>query len=110
MDMKQSEKAKEIISELKKILREKYQDGIKEIILYGSYARGKAKSNSDIDVLIITADDLNPLEVRDSLSDFLLDVLIEKGELISVIVLPESFFKNHQYPFILNVKREGVRV
>jgi len=37
-------------------------------------------------------------------------LILEQGELISVVVLPEDFFENYNYPFMLNVKKEGVRV
>jgi hypothetical protein len=35
---------------------------------------------------------------------------LEEGELVSVITLPEHFFENHNYPFILNVKKEGIEI
>jgi len=53
---------------------------------------------------------LNPFEVRESLSDLLFDIILNEGELISVIVVPEDFFESYNSPFMLNVKREGVVV
>jgi len=44
------------------------------------------------------------------LSDLLFDILLEKGELISVVVLPKTFFENYNYPFVINVRKEGIRV
>ena len=55
-------------------------------------------------------DSINPSDVRRSLSDLLFDILLEKGEFISVVVLPKSFFENYNYPFIINVRKEGIRV
>jgi len=40
----------------------------------------------------------------------LFDILLKEGELISVVVLHLDFFENYNYPFMLNVKKEGVRV
>lgn len=77
--------------------------------MYGSYARGQFTENSDIDILVLVDDTLNPSEVRKN-SDLLLDILLDEGELISVIVLPENFFENYNYPFMLNVKKEGVKI
>ncbi|RMD57359.1 MAG: nucleotidyltransferase domain-containing protein, partial [Nitrospirae bacterium] len=31
-------------------------------------------------------------------------------EFISVVVLPEDFFESYRYPFMLNVKKEGVSI
>lgn len=105
-----NEKIKPLIKKIKKHLIELYGGKIKQVILYGSYVRGEATEDSDIDVLVVVDDSLNPFEVRKSLSDILFDILLENGELISVIAIPESFFKNYNSPFLLNVKEEGVVV
>jgi len=44
---------------------------------------------------VLIDDSINPSDVRRSLGDILFDVLLEKGELISVVVLPKTFFKNY---------------
>ena len=85
-----------------------YGERIKKVILYGSYVRGEATRDSDIDVLVLVDQSLNPFEVRESLSDLLFDILLEEGELISVIAVPEQSFENYNSPFMLNVKKEGV--
>ncbi|MEJ5284217.1 MAG: nucleotidyltransferase domain-containing protein [Brevinematia bacterium] len=87
-----------------------YGEKIREVILYGSYARKKYTKNSDIDILVLTDISLNPSEVRKSLSDLLLDILIEDEELVSVIIIPENTFKNYNYPFVKNVKKDGIRI
>ena len=56
---------------------ERYGDKIREIILYGSYARGEASKDSDIDLLVLIDDTINPSDVRRSLSDLLFDILLE---------------------------------
>ena len=55
-------------------------------------------------------DSINPSDVRKSLSDLLFNILLEKGELISVIVFPKSFFENYNYPFVINVRKEEIKV
>jgi len=59
---------------------------------------------------VLVDDSVNPSDVRRSLSDLLFDILLEKGEHISVIVLPKSFFENYNYPFVINVRREGIKI
>ena len=100
----------QLVNQVKSHLIKNYGEKIREVILYGSYVRGEVTKDSDIDILVLIDDSLNPFEVRRSLSDLLFDILLENGELISVVVLPERFFKDYNYPFMLNVKREGVRV
>ncbi len=97
-----------LIGRVKAHLKKIYGDGIKKVILYGSCARGEATKDSDIDVLVLVDESLNPFEVRESLSDLLFDILLEEGEHVSVIVVPERFYDIYNSPFILNVKRECV--
>jgi len=53
---------------------------------------------------------LDPWRVRRSLDDLLFEVLLETGELVSVIVIPQSHYESSALPFLMNVRREGVRV
>ena len=48
--MKSSEEIKEILSEHKEEIREKY--GVVILGVFGSYARGEQKETSDVDILI----------------------------------------------------------
>ena len=102
------ERIERLVNQIKEPLLKMYGEKIKQVILYGSYVRGLATKDSDIDLLVVVDDSLNPSEVRKSLSDVIFDILLEKGELISVIVVPEHFFKNYNSPFLLNVKEEGI--
>lgn len=103
-------KISRLVDRVKEHLIELYGEKIKKVILYGSHARGEASGESDIDLLVLVDESIEPFEVRKGLSDLLFDILLEEGELISVITLPENFFENYNYPFMLNVKKEGVSV
>ena len=102
------ERIKQLVEQIKKHLIKIYGDNIKKVILYGSYVRCEATRDSDIDILVLVDQSLNPFEVRESLSDLLFDILLDEGELVSVIAVPEQLFENYNSPFMLNVKREGV--
>jgi len=102
------EKIKNLINQIKAHLIKMYGERIKKVILYGSYVRGQATRDSDIDILVLADQSLNPFEVRESLSDLLFDILLEEDELVSVIAVSEDFFENYNSPFMLNVKKEGV--
>ncbi|MFN3694436.1 MAG: nucleotidyltransferase domain-containing protein [Ignavibacterium sp.] len=103
-------KVKDILSDLKQHLEDHFGSSIKDVILYGSYAKNVGNMESDIDVLILVDNSITPSDVRSYLSDFILDVLLNKKELISVIVLPLDYYLSKNYPFILNVKKEGLKV
>jgi predicted nucleotidyltransferase len=102
------EKIRSLINRIKAHLTKMYGTGIRKVILYGSYVRGEASEDSDIDLLVLVEESLNPFEVRDSLSDLLFDILLDEGELISVIIVPEHLYETYNSPFILNVRQEGL--
>ncbi len=102
------ERINNLVNRIKAYLLKTYGQKIRKVILYGSYVRGQATRDSDIDILVLVDESLNPFEIRESLSDLLFDILLEEGELVSVIAVPEDFFENYNSPFMLNVKKEGV--
>ncbi len=103
-------KIRQIVTQIKKHLIKNYKKKIKKVIIYGSYVRGESTKDSDIDILVVIDDSLNPFEVMKKLDDIIFDILLEKKELISVIPMPETIFENYKSPFILNVKEEGITI
>ncbi len=101
---------KDLANEIKRFLIDKYNDDIKQVIVYGSFARGEATEASDIDMVVIIDDSINAENVENELSDFLFDILLDRKELISVFAIPESIYENYNSPFILNTKAEGIAI
>ncbi|HDN83389.1 MAG TPA: hypothetical protein ENG50_03380 [Candidatus Altiarchaeales archaeon] len=60
--------------------------------------------------MIVVSDDINPIEIEESLSDLLFEILLNKNELCSVRAIPEKLFNEYNSPFLLNVKEEGVMI
>lgn len=108
--MRTLEDIKDLAIEIKRFLIDKYGDDIKQVIVYGSFARGEATEASDIDMMVIIDDSINAVDVENELSDFLFDILLDRKELISVFAIPESIYNNYNSPFILNTKAEGVAI
>jgi predicted nucleotidyltransferase len=103
-------KVKRLVDQVKAHLLERYGAGIKRVILCGSHARGEATEDSDVDVLVLVDQSLDPREVDNSLSDLLYDIILEEHELVSVVTIPEERYENYNSPFILNVRKEGMVV
>ncbi|MDR7415275.1 MAG: nucleotidyltransferase domain-containing protein [Armatimonadota bacterium] len=105
-----AEDVRAIVRRVKDFLAGRYGSGIKAVILYGSYALGTATEDSDVDLLVVVEDSLDPWQVRRSLDALLFDILLETGELISVVVVPEGYYEAYASPFLANVRREGVHI
>jgi predicted nucleotidyltransferase len=105
-----NKKVKGILAGIKKYITDIYGDKIKKIIIYGSYARGDATKNSDIDLLLVIDESLESLEVEDALNEFLFQIILREGELVSIMAIPENLFNTYNSPFLLNVKEEGISI
>ena len=90
-----------------------YGDHLKEIILYGSYARGDFNDDSDIDIMILLdIDDLELKQYRHKLSDLTFDFNLDYDLDIKPIAKNETHFNKWvvNYPFYANVRKEGVNL
>lgn len=80
---------------------------IKEIILYGSKARGDYIEESDIDLLFIT-DFAFSREMRPEIYDAIYEIEVQHDVIASVVFVSESDFQSKESYFLRQVKREGV--
>ena len=71
---------------------------------------GNATDDSDIDMAVVVDASLNPSEVETSVGDLLFEVLIEDGELVSLVAIPEDMYRDYDSPFLMNARTEGVAV
>lgn len=106
----QNKKLKIILDRVKQELIDYYQDVLESVILYGSQARGDAKEDSDIDLLVILKSLVHPYEEMDKTTDFIAQICLDYDVVISWQFMSLDKFKNQDSPFLANVKREGVLV
>lgn len=99
-----------VLRRIKAQLTNAYGDRIERVVVYGSFARGEADEESDMDIAVIAADELDPNSVENSRDSLLFQILPEKSELITVSVIPESKYNTYNSPLIRNIKKDGVSV
>ena len=82
-----------------------------QTILYGSEARGDARPDSDIDLLILLDDTPKVSPEREhEIFGFLYDIELETGVFISPLILARQQWEERPFetPFSINVRNEGI--
>ena len=99
-----------ILAELHRGLEAIYGDRLIRLVLFGSQARGDAKPDSDIDVLVVLQGPVDSGEEISRCSEFKAALCLTHGIVISSVYVSEDQYRNEQSPLLLNVRREGVPV
>jgi len=103
-------KIKKAIEEFKKEVKKLYGNRLKHIIFYGSYARGCATEDSDIDLLVVLEGKARPGEEIDRMIEIITEINLRYNVLISVYPISEEDYKKVNSPLLINVRREGIPV
>ena len=100
------------LSKVKKSVKAVFGDKLKKIILYGSYARGDNRDNSDIDLLILIEKDKITLSDEKRIKYPLFDIEFDTGQIISPLLFTKNEWENkHKItPFYENVNKEGIEL
>lgn len=82
------------------------------IVLYGSYARGQAGSESDVDLLVLLDEDVTPANKR-TIRDTLYEIGLAADLVISTIIRSYDAWNSpisQATPFYRVVHQEGIQV
>ncbi len=99
---------KKIIEEFRAEIEKLYRQRLKQVILYGSWARGDATEESDIDLLVMLKGDVIPGQEIDRMIDIITNINLKYDVLISVYPLSEASYNTDNSPLLINVRREGL--
>ena len=110
--MRSRQEVNAIIRELCSGLRPLFPQGPMEAILFGSYARGEADAESDIDVMVLVDSPRQDISEKTwEISGVAANLLLDRGVMVSPIVENRRYFQDNMglLPFYQNIAREGVR-
>ena len=104
-------KITKILGELKRGLLEIYGEELKEVYLFGSFARGEGKlPDSDIDVMIVMNGDFNHREVEGRSIDFITSLCLKHDVVISWFFASNTKYIQSKMPFMRSVRKEAVTI
>jgi predicted nucleotidyltransferase len=96
------------IKEFKAAIQKLYGQRLKEVVLYGSWARDEATAESDIDLIVVLAGDVVPGQEIDRMIEVITEINLAHNVLISVFPISEEAYATVNSPLLINVRNEGI--
>lgn len=91
------------------ILNQIYREQISKVILLGSVARGDFSPESDIDLLIVTAN--GEKDPKDQISMACFDIILETEVILSPLVMDKETYERHKKyrdPLYNQIQKDGI--
>lgn len=104
---------KDLLYQFAQDMKKIFAEDFSRIVVYGSYARGDYKENSDVDVMIFVKIPEEQIgSYRETVSDCAFEYFMKYGIDISPIIKNEEHFKDwaDYLPYYRSVRDEGVVV
>ena len=98
----------DILDEVKSGLQLLYSKRLKGVYLFGSYARGEADRESDLDVMVVLQDSKSYAREVDRTAALASDLSLKHGVTISLVFVREREWLHGDTPFLSNVRAEAI--
>lgn len=91
-------------AELERVIGEE----IEAVYLYGSQARGEARPDSDVDVMVVLRSDFHYFDMVERTGEIAARLSLQYDTVISLAFSSAQKFNYQKIPFYLNIKQEGI--
>jgi predicted nucleotidyltransferase len=98
-----------VVAHFARELRQRYGAAVREVRLFGSFARGGAHEESDVDVAVVL--DHADFDTRRKVIDLATDVGLPHDLLLSPTVFDRETYERwraQERPLVMDIEREGV--
>jgi uncharacterized protein len=99
---------KNLLAELKQGLANIYDDRLKAVYLFGSYARGDYHEGSDLDVMIVLDTYKSYWDELVRSAELASDLSLKYDVTVSRTIMTEEQWKKGDLPVLRNVRAEGI--
>jgi predicted nucleotidyltransferase len=99
---------RKLMKEFKEGLVRIYGDRLKAVYLYGSYARGEALPDSDVDVMVVLDNYASYGKEIDRTGELTSGLSLQYGISISRVIMKENQWKASDTPLLCNIRMDGI--
>lgn len=99
-----------ILDDLHLRLSHLYGERLVQLVLYGSQARGDATPDSDVDVLVVLAGQMNLSDEIEKTGEIITDLCLRYGTMVMCLFMSEARFRKDDTPVLVNIRQEGMFV
>lgn len=97
-----------LLTDFKREVQQLYQNRLADIYLFGSYARGEATEESDVDLLVVLNDEtISPFNEIGVMGDVAFKLEMDYDALIQLVPTTKRRFEALDSPLYHAIKREG---
>lgn len=97
-----------IAGEAARQLKTVYGGRLRQVVLFGSWVRGEAHEESDVDLIVVLDQIGNRARERDQLVDVLYDLEVASRRAIQAFPVAEADAQNGERPFVAAGLRDGI--